>query len=64
MPPGGSATVTITVPDDVPAISYYKQDPATGKLTPFSYNGTVGAEISGHVVTLHLVDGGPRASCH
>src|SRR5439155_1983914 len=59
VPPGGSATVTMTLPDDVYVNSYYKQDPATGALTPFDYNGTAGAEVTRHAVILHLVDGGP-----
>ncbi|HEV3082404.1 MAG TPA: PKD domain-containing protein, partial [Gemmataceae bacterium] len=55
---GGSATVRMIVPDDIYLNSYYKQDPVTGRLTPFNYDGTAGAEIDGHVITLHLVDGG------
>jgi hypothetical protein len=55
--PGGSATVTMILPQDVHVSSYYKQDPATGRMTPFDYDGQTGAEIHGNVVTLHFVDG-------
>jgi RHS repeat-associated protein len=62
VPPGGAATVKMILPDDVNVSAYFKQDPATGKLLPFNYNGVTGAEISGHSLTLHLVDGGPGDS--
>jgi hypothetical protein len=57
--PGGSASVRVLLPDDVAVGCYYKQDPVTGKLTSFDYDGHTGAEIAdaGHIVTLHLVDG-------
>jgi|GEM_PF-749331 len=56
--PGGSATVTMTLPQDDPVSTYYKQDPATGVLTPFNYDGSTGAEIHGNAITLHFVQGG------
>ena len=57
VPVGGSAVVELHLPDGAAPSSYYKEDPATGVLTPFLYDGKVGAEIHGNVVTLHLADG-------
>ena len=37
---------------------YVKQDPATGALQRFDFDGTTGAVVNGDVVTLHFVDGG------
>jgi RHS repeat-associated protein len=56
--PGGSAIVRMILPHDVYANNYYKQDPVTGLLTPFTYDGKTGAEINANVITLHLQDGG------
>src|SRR5205809_5610603 len=54
---GGYATVQMSLADGAPDV-YYKQDPKTGQLTEFRYDGLTGAEITGNVVTLHLQDGG------
>src|SRR5207253_3047393 len=35
--PGGSATVRIILPPDAYPNSYYKEDPKTGRITPFMY---------------------------
>src|SRR5205823_5586077 len=59
VPVGGSADVQEILPNDITPTSYYKQDPTTGALHPFNYDGSVGAELDGQLVTLHLVDGGP-----
>jgi hypothetical protein len=58
MPLGGTAEAQMIVPADVSPSSYYKQDPVTGLLTPFDFDGTGGAEINGQMITVHLVDGG------
>src|SRR5207249_11339929 len=64
--PGGSATVTMTLPSDAVPSAYYKQDPQTGRMLPFMFgsgignnsaDATTGAEINGNVITLHLSDG-------
>jgi hypothetical protein len=59
VPAGGSAIVRMILPNDVHIQHYYKHDPVTGAVTLFDFDGRVGAEIHGNVVTLHLVDGGP-----
>src|SRR5262249_11256167 len=50
--PGASATVQMTLPPDAVPTSYYKQDPVTGRMLPFLFDGTTGAEINGNVITL------------
>jgi hypothetical protein len=62
VPVGGSAIVKLILPAGAAPSTYYKEDPATGVLLPFMYDGKTGAEIQGNVVTLHLVDGGPGDS--
>jgi hypothetical protein len=57
--PGGSATVQMTFPRNFVPNGYWKQDPATGALERFNYDGTTGATVAGNVLKLHLVDGGP-----
>ncbi len=56
--PGAAATVRITTPADVHVNSYVKQNPTTGALTPFDFDGTTGAEFVGPNILLHFVDGG------
>ena len=56
--PGGAATVCMILPDDARPSGYVKQDPATGKLQPFAFDGRTGAQIDGNIITLHFVDGG------
>src|SRR5262249_32877359 len=56
--PGGAATVRVFLPGGFAPNGWLKQDPATGALQDFSFDGTTGAEIDGNVATLHLVDGG------
>ena len=55
---GGSATVRLILPSSARPDTYLKEDPATGKLAPFTFDGTSGAQINRNIVTLHLVDGG------
>jgi hypothetical protein len=55
---GGIAVVRMILPEGARPSSYFKQDPLTGQLAPFAFDGTTGAEVSGNVVTLHLQDGG------
>src|SRR5262249_20636409 len=56
--PGGSAEVQLTLSTGARPTGYSKYDPATGRISDFSFDGTTGAVISGNVITLHLVDGG------
>src|SRR5206468_3902636 len=56
--PGAAATVRVILPATAKPETYLKEDPATGRLEPFTFDGSTGAEIRGNVVTLHLVDGG------
>jgi RHS repeat-associated protein len=55
---GGHAAVRLTLPAGARPEAYFKHDPATGALGRFDFDGTTGAQITGNVVTLHLVDGG------
>jgi hypothetical protein len=58
---GGATTVALYLPSGANPTSYYKYGVTEGNLIPhwyeFLYDGETGAEISGNVVTLHLVDG-------
>jgi hypothetical protein len=58
---GGATTVTLYLPSGANPSSYYKYGVTQGSPIPhwyeFLYDGETGAEISGNVVTLHLVDG-------
>ena len=56
--PGGIAEVEIVLPEGSSPGTYYKEDPATGELAEFTFNGSTGALIDGNVVTLYLQDGG------
>jgi hypothetical protein len=60
MPPGGSATVTVTLPGGG-MNSWWKYGRTPDNTTPhwyeFTFDGTTGAETNGNVVTLHFVDG-------
>jgi hypothetical protein len=56
--PGGAATVRVILPAGFNAPNWLIQDPRTGWLQRFDFNGATGAQISGNVVTLHFVDGG------
>ncbi|HID21716.1 MAG TPA: tandem-95 repeat protein, partial [Planctomycetaceae bacterium] len=56
--PGASATVRMILPGHARPEAYLKQDPHTGRISRFDYDGTTGAVITGNVVTLHLLDGG------
>jgi len=58
VPVGGHVMVDVLLPDGAPVDVAYKQNPLTGALIPFEFDGTTGAVIDGNVVTLHLVDGG------
>jgi FG-GAP-like repeat len=58
---GGATAVTITLPGGVKIADYYKYGPTPDNLLPhwyrFAFDGATGAEIHGHVITLHLIDG-------
>src|SRR5262249_43988792 len=53
-----AAAVRMILPPGARPTGYLKQDPVTGALGGFTFDGTTGAEIDRNVVTLHLVDGG------
>jgi cyclophilin family peptidyl-prolyl cis-trans isomerase len=56
-----AATVEVILPEGESATTYYKYGPTPDNPAAhwyeFLYDGETGAEISGNVVTLHLVDG-------
>lgn len=58
---GGSATVTLYLPEGAMPTAYYKYGPTPTMSTPHWYNfyfdGQTGAEINGNVITLHFRDG-------
>jgi len=58
--PGGSTSLTMTLPSGVTADTYYKysQTPAnpTDHWYEFMHDGQTGAEINANVITLHFVD--------
>ena len=58
--PGGSVTITITLPENVVPKTYYKygKTPAiqTDHWYEFLYNGEIGAEFNNNVITLHFED--------
>ena len=55
--PGGTANVTITYPQPLPAnTQYWKFGPTPGNATPHWY--TLPATVSGNVVTIAITDGG------
>ncbi|NOY52480.1 MAG: hypothetical protein GXP58_02540 [Deltaproteobacteria bacterium] len=58
---GQGTTVTIYLPSDTTVNAYYMYGPTPDNTSDhwykFSYDGTTGAEISGHTITLHFVDG-------
>ena len=56
--PGGVAEVQLILPEGSHADAYFKQDPISGALSCFDYDGTTGAVIHDNVITLHLLDGG------
>lgn len=58
VPVGGIAQVGLEFPDNIDIQAYYKQDPQTGSLERFDYDGQTGAIINGQQVTLYLRDGG------
>jgi hypothetical protein len=60
--PGGSVAVTVTLPAGEAPMGYFKVDPAAGTSSPFTFNGTTGAELHANSAVLHLVDGGPGDS--
>ncbi len=43
--PGASATVEMVLPQGPSVDSYYKQDPSTGELHPFDFDGQTGAGL-------------------
>jgi hypothetical protein len=55
--PGGGTVVHVTLPASFVPSTWLIQNPTTGALEPFDFDGTTGAEIKGNVVTLHFVDG-------
>lgn len=58
---GGTTTITLHLPDGANPSTYYRVDPTPTdnvyNWREFLYNGEVGAEINGNVITIHLVDG-------
>jgi uncharacterized repeat protein (TIGR01451 family) len=56
--PGAVAQVEMVLPAGATPDTYFKQDPGTGRLSRFDFDGQTGAVISGNRVTLHLRDGG------
>ncbi len=58
--PGGSTTLTVTLPSGAAPVTYYKYgqtpDNAIDHWYEFEYDGTTGAEIDANVITLHFVD--------
>ena len=61
LPIGGSATVTLYLPEGATPTAYYKYGPTHVDPEPhwyeFMYDGQTGAQIGGNVVTLHFEDG-------
>src|SRR5262249_17318448 len=55
---GGIAVVDLVLPNGLAPTVYFKQDPATGAIDPFTFNGRTGAVVHGNIVTLYLQDGG------
>jgi len=59
--PGGSTTMTITLPAGANPTSYYKYGPTPDDPSDhwyeFLYDGETGAEINDNIITLHFVDG-------
>jgi Putative metal-binding motif/FG-GAP-like repeat len=59
--PGGSTTMTITLPAGADPTTYYKYGPTPANPSDhwyeFLYDGETGAEINGNIITLHFVDG-------
>jgi len=56
--PGGSAVVTITLPEGRDPTTYMKEDPNTDQFSSFMFDGTTGAVINSNVITLYFVQGG------
>ena len=56
--PGGLATVDMTLPAGAQFDGYYKQDPRTGAIGQFDFDGQTGAVVRGNTITLYLRDGG------
>jgi len=54
--PGSVAEVQVIMPDDSQPSGYLKEDPATGALEPFVFDGTTGAIIVGASIHLFLQD--------
>jgi len=61
LPIGGSATVTLYLPEGATPTAYYKYGPTHVDPEPhwyeFMYDGQTGAQIGGNVVVLHFEDG-------
>jgi Bacterial Ig domain len=56
--PGAITSVDLNMPEGSSFDGYYKQDPATGWLSRFDFDGQTGAVVNGNIVTLYLQDGG------
>jgi hypothetical protein len=56
--PGGIATIDMGLPIGATPDGYYKQNPQTGVLERFDFDGRTGAIVNGKTITLHLQDGG------
>ena len=57
-PVGGIATLDIHLPGDSEATAYLKQDPISGELVPFPFDGRTGAVRTDFGFRLYLEDGG------
>jgi len=59
--PGGSATLTITVPNDIKLNTYWNYGPLPDEKKThgyeFLYNSSTGAQIEGDKMVLHYIDG-------
>ncbi len=56
--PGGATTVEMLLPEDARPDAYLKQDPESGRMSRFDFDGQTGAVIRDNRITLYLVDGG------
>ncbi len=61
LPPGAGTNIIIKLPEGTLINSYYKYGPTLENPTPhwydFLFDGQTGAEISGNIITLYLIDG-------
>ena len=58
VPIGGIRAVDVYLPDDEPVEGWFKEDPTTGRLSEFFFDGDTGAIQTDFGYTLYLQDGG------